>query len=33
MIRPLRQKNLSQAFWDQLEEVYQKMAEADLKAR
>ncbi|XP_026315646.1 cilia- and flagella-associated protein 44 isoform X2 [Hyposmocoma kahamanoa] len=33
MIRPLRQKNLSQAFWDQLEEVYQKMAEAALKAR
>ncbi|CAG4986750.1 unnamed protein product [Parnassius apollo] len=31
MIRPLRQKNLSKVFYDQLEEVYQKMAEAALK--
>ncbi|XP_052739568.1 cilia- and flagella-associated protein 44 [Bicyclus anynana] len=33
MIRPLRQKNLSQAFYDQLAEVYQKMAEASLRGR
>ncbi|KAJ0175517.1 hypothetical protein K1T71_008676 [Dendrolimus kikuchii] len=31
MIRPLRQKNLSKAFYDQFEEVYQKMAEAALR--
>ncbi|XP_045768159.1 cilia- and flagella-associated protein 44 isoform X2 [Maniola jurtina] len=33
MIRPLRQKNLSKAFYDQLEEVHQKMAEASLRGR
>ncbi|XP_052756190.1 cilia- and flagella-associated protein 44 [Galleria mellonella] len=33
MIRPLRQKNLSKAFHDQLEEVYQKMAEAASRGR
>lgn len=33
MIRPLRQKNLSKAFFDQLEEVHQKMAEASLRGR
>ncbi|XP_053613001.1 cilia- and flagella-associated protein 44 [Plodia interpunctella] len=33
VIRPLRQKNLSQAFFDQLEEVHQKMAEAALRGR
>ncbi|KAJ8730764.1 hypothetical protein PYW08_002177 [Mythimna loreyi] len=33
MLRPLRQKNLSKAFYAQLEEVYQKMAEAALKGR
>ncbi|KAM3964257.1 cilia- and flagella-associated protein 44 [Aphomia sociella] len=33
MIRPLRQKNLSKTFYDQLEEVYQKMAEAALRGR
>ncbi|XP_045494848.1 cilia- and flagella-associated protein 44 [Colias croceus] len=33
MIRPLRQKNLSQAFYNQLEEVHQKMAEAALRGR
>ncbi|XP_049868169.1 cilia- and flagella-associated protein 44 [Pectinophora gossypiella] len=33
MIRPLRQKNLSKAFFDQLEEVHQKMAEAALRGR
>ncbi|XP_059046371.1 cilia- and flagella-associated protein 44 isoform X2 [Achroia grisella] len=32
-IRPLRQKNLAKAFYDQLEEVYQKMAEAALRGR
>ncbi|CAG9578714.1 unnamed protein product [Danaus chrysippus] len=32
-IRPLRQKNLSKAFYDQLEEVHQKMAEASLRGR
>ncbi|KAL0880918.1 hypothetical protein ABMA27_002088 [Loxostege sticticalis] len=33
MIRPLRQKNLSKAFYSQLEEVHQKMAEAALRGR
>ncbi|XP_022814799.1 uncharacterized protein LOC111348420 isoform X2 [Spodoptera litura] len=33
IIRPLRQKNLSAAFYAQLEEVYQKLAEAALKGR
>ncbi|CAH2076495.1 unnamed protein product, partial [Iphiclides podalirius] len=33
MIRPLRQKNLSQAFYDQFDEVHQKMAEAALRGR
>ncbi|CAH0714428.1 unnamed protein product, partial [Brenthis ino] len=33
MIRPLRQKNLSKAFYSQLEEVHQKMAEASLRGR
>ncbi|CAG9785673.1 unnamed protein product [Diatraea saccharalis] len=33
MIRPLRQKNLSKAFYEQLEEVHQKMAEAALRGR
>ncbi|GBP64564.1 Cilia- and flagella-associated protein 44 [Eumeta japonica] len=32
-IRPLRQKNLSKVFQDQLNEVHQKMAEAALKGR
>ncbi|KAJ8721473.1 hypothetical protein PYW07_002248 [Mythimna separata] len=32
-LRPLRQKNLSEQFYKQLEEVYQKMAEAALKGR
>ncbi|RVE42054.1 hypothetical protein evm_013296 [Chilo suppressalis] len=33
MIRPLRQKNLSKDFFDQLEEVHEKMAEAALRGR
>ncbi|CAH2265748.1 jg7937 [Pararge aegeria aegeria] len=33
MIRPLRQKNLSKAFYDQLAEVHQKMAEASQRGR
>lgn len=33
IIRPLRQKNLSKDFLDQLEEVHQKMAEAALRGR
>ncbi|CAF4862679.1 unnamed protein product [Pieris macdunnoughi] len=33
MIRPLRQKNLSKTFYNQLEEVHQKMAEAALRGR
>ncbi|XP_068632653.1 cilia- and flagella-associated protein 44 [Battus philenor] len=33
MIRPLRQKNLSYSFYDQFEEVHQKMAEAALRGR
>ncbi|XP_030032146.1 cilia- and flagella-associated protein 44 isoform X2 [Manduca sexta] len=33
MIRPLRQKNLSRAFYNQLEEVHEKMAEAALRGR
>ncbi|KAI5642687.1 hypothetical protein NE865_05213 [Phthorimaea operculella] len=33
MIRPFRQKNLSQSFFDQLAEVHRKMAEAALRSR
>ncbi|XP_041988296.1 cilia- and flagella-associated protein 44 isoform X2 [Aricia agestis] len=33
VIRPLRQKNLSQRFYDQLQEVHQKMAEAAMQGR
>ncbi|CAH0581322.1 unnamed protein product [Chrysodeixis includens] len=33
LLRPFRQKNLSKMFYDQLEEVYQKMAEAALRGR
>ncbi|XP_013136912.1 PREDICTED: cilia- and flagella-associated protein 44 [Papilio polytes] len=33
MLRPLRQKNLSKAFYEQFDEVHQKMAEAALRGR
>lgn len=33
VLRILRQKNLSAAFYAQLEEVYQKIAEAALRGR